>query len=190
MKVKIIFLSIFLLLYVACNDSNEKDNKSDSTEESVAVKDDFNYLVNFNLNFYNSNEVFEIQRKNKNTNDLKLSTDKVVIFNFFTTWCEPCVAEIPHLNNLAQKYGDNIKIIGVLLEDDKSKEELDKFIKENNINYDIAIGDNNYTLVKVLNNVDSIPHIALYDKNGKNINNYIGIIYEEMLDIDIQKVLK
>ncbi|WP_267523560.1 TlpA family protein disulfide reductase [Campylobacter sp. MG1] len=190
MKVKIIFLCFVLALFVACGD-DKKDNETNNNEkdEKVIKKDDFNYLVKFSLNFHNSDRVFELKRKSEDNKDLEFNSNKIILFNFFTTWCPPCIAEIYHLNNLVKKYGDRLEVIGVLLED-KSNEELEQFIKEHNINYNVAVGDNNYTLVKVLGEINGIPYIALYDQNGKNINNYLGAVYEEMLDIDIQKVMK
>lgn len=51
---------------------------------------------------------------------------------FFTTWCSPCIAEIPHLNKLQEKYEEQFNIVGVLLED-KSDEELRAFAQKNQI---------------------------------------------------------
>lgn len=189
---KAILLSVALLFFTACFDKKEDKKEESEQVNQIEVKKepDFNKLVKFPLNLYNSDEIFEIKRINDNNKDLEISTnDKIILFNFFTTWCMPCKAEIPHLNDLALKYKDRLRVIGVLLED-KNDEEIASFIKENNINYDIAKGDNNYTFLKVLGDIKGIPYIALYDQNGKNINNYLGAVYEEMLDIDIQKVMK
>lgn len=190
---KAILLSVALLFFIACFDKKEDKKEEESeqiTQVEVKKEPDFNRLIKFSLKFYNSDEIFEIKRINNDNKDLEFtSNDKIILFNFFTTWCPPCKAEIPHLNDLALKYKDRLRVIGVLLED-KSDEEIAKFIKDNGISYDIVTGDNNYTFLKVLGEINGIPYIALYDQNGKNINNYLGAVYEEMLDIDIQKVMK
>lgn len=190
---KATILGIVLLFFTACNDDkNQKvEEQVEQTNTQVAEKKlEFNRLLKFSLNIFNSDQKFEIQRKNKDNKDLEFnSEDKLVLFYFFTTWCPPCKAEIVHLNNLATKYEDRLKIIGVLLED-KDEKELNDFIKEQKINFDIATGDNNYTFLKVLGDINGIPYILLYDQNGKNINNYLGAVYEEMIDIDIQKVMR
>ncbi|MBT0878084.1 MULTISPECIES: TlpA disulfide reductase family protein [unclassified Campylobacter] len=190
---KAILLSVALLFFTACFDKKEDKKEEESeqiTQVEVKKEPDFNRLIKFSLKFYNSDEIFEIKRINNDNKDLEFtSNDKIILFNFFTTWCPPCKAEIPHLNDLALKYKDRLRVIGVLLED-KSDEEIAKFIKDNGISYDIVTGDNNYTFLKVLGEINGIPYIALYDQNGKNINNYLGAVYEEMLDIDIQKVMK
>lgn len=65
------------------------------------------------------------------------------MFVFFTTWCTPCIAEIPHLNKLQEKYNNDFNIVGVLLED-KSNDEIQKFIEQHKISYKVANGENNY----------------------------------------------
>lgn len=190
---KAVLLGVALLFFTACFDKKEEkkvESEQSEIQETKTTKTEFNKLIKFPLKIYNSDELFDIKRISLDNKDIEISSnDKIIIFNFFTTWCPPCKAEIPHLNNLALKYKDRVRIIGILLEE-KSDEEIAKFIKDNEINYDIAVGDNNFTLLKVLGEINGIPYTALFDQNGKNINNYLGAFYEEMLDIDIQKVLK
>lgn len=189
MKVKIILISIFLLFFAACKDENKSNNDEQNTSEEKVVE--FNKFIKLPLQLYKSEKTLEIKRIDDETKDLKISNNdnKAVMFYFFTTWCPACKAEIPHLNSLAEKYRDNLKIIGVLLED-RSDDIIDSFILENDIKFRLSVGDNNFTFLKVLGDVNAIPYIALYNKKGKNINNYIGAVYEEMLEIDIQKVIK
>ncbi len=188
MKVKIIFMALILFSFIACGD--EKENKEETNTEKVEKEVKFDKLIKFSLNIHKSDTPLEIKRISEDNKNLEITNnDKIVMFNFFTTWCPPCIAEIPYLNNLAQKYGENIRIIGVLLEE-KTPEEIDKFISENNINYEIATGENAFTFLKILGEINGIPYIALYDSEGKNINNYLGAVYQEMIDIDIQKVIK
>ncbi len=115
--------------------------------------------------------------------------NKVVLVNFFATWCPPCKAEIPHLNNLQEKYKDNFVIISVLLEENKSNEEISNFMKYNNIHYIITNGIENFKLAQSVGGVKNIPLMFLYDKEGKYSTHYVGAIPEEMIDADIKKVL-
>ena len=114
---------------------------------------------------------------------------KVVLVNFFATWCAPCKAEIPHLNNLQEKYKDKLVIISVLLEENKSNEEMASFIKYNTINYVITNGAENFKFAQNVGGVKNIPLMFLYDKEGKYSTHYVGAIPEEMIDADIKKVL-
>ncbi|HWK08882.1 MAG TPA: TlpA disulfide reductase family protein, partial [Vicinamibacterales bacterium] len=62
---------------------------------------------------------------------------KVVLVNFWATWCPPCRAEVPELVALQQKYRDQLQIIGIS-EDESSPEDVKRFAVEHRINYPIA----------------------------------------------------
>lgn len=115
--------------------------------------------------------------------------NKVVLVNFFATWCPPCKAEIPHLNNLQEKYKENFVIISVLLEENKSNEEILSFMKYNNVKYIITNSPENFKFAKSVGGVKNIPLMFLYDKAGNYSTHYVGAIPEEMIDADIKKVL-
>ena len=94
----------------------------------------------------------------------------------------------PHLNKLQEKYKDNFVIIGVLLEE-KDKVSFDSFLQTHKINYPIALGEGNYLLAKSIGGVSALPVMILYASDGRLINHYLGVIPQEMLDIDIQKAI-
>lgn len=116
--------------------------------------------------------------------------NKVVLLNFFATWCPPCKAEIPHLNRLKERYKEQFEVIGVLVEKNKTKEEINAFIEEYNVQYPITNNPSNFTLADAVGGVKSIPTMLLFDKNGILIRKYVGIVPEEMLEIDIKKGLE
>ena len=95
----------------------------------------------------------------------------------------------PKTKWLQEKYKDNFVIISVLLEENKSNEEINSFVKYNNINYIITNGIDNFKLAQSAGGVKNIPLMFLYDKNGKYSTHYVGAIPEEMIDADIKKVL-
>jgi len=115
--------------------------------------------------------------------------NKVVLVNFFATWCPPCKAEIPHLNNLQEKYKENFVIISVLLEENKSNEEIASFMKYHAINYIVTNSPENFKFAQNVGGVKNIPLMFLYDKSGNYSTHYVGAIPEEMIDADIKKVL-
>lgn len=115
--------------------------------------------------------------------------NKIVLVNFFATWCPPCKAEIPHLNNLQEKYKENFVIISVLLEENKSNEEITSFMKYHNAKYIITNSPDNFKFAQSVGGVKNIPLMFLYDKSGNYSTHYVGAIPEEMIDADIKKVL-
>ncbi|HEC1780803.1 TPA: TlpA family protein disulfide reductase, partial [Campylobacter lari] len=79
------------------------------------------------------------------------------------------------------------EVIALFLEENKEQEIL-TFIEDEKIKFPVAIGENNFVFSKVLN-VSSIPTMVLFNTKGEKIKEYLGIIPEEMLDIDIQKAI-
>lgn len=115
---------------------------------------------------------------------------KAVLLNFFATWCPPCRAEIPHLNNLREKYGKDFEIVAVLLEEGKTTLEIKKFKEEYGIKYLITNSDENFNLANAVGGVKSIPTMFLFNKDGKMVEKYVGIVPEEMMGTDIKKAIK
>jgi len=122
---------------------------------------------------------------------------KVVLLDFFGTWCPPCKAEIPHLLNIRKKLKADFEILGIDVGPrgggTTSPEELAEFIKEFKVTYPITTGGDNGKLfgaVKELNPNGSIPFMLLFNKQGQYVQYYIGMKPEEMLFNDISSTIK
>ena len=177
------FLSILsILLFTGCD---SKDNNESAKEETTVQS---------------SGKISEFQLKTTNDTiiNLKLEKDKIilkdypnkiVLLNFFATWCPPCKAEIPNLIQLQNDYKNDFVIVSILLEDMKTHEELQKFITTFNINYPITNASENFDLAKSLGGIKSIPTMFLVDKDGNVFQKYVGLVPSEMMEIDIKKVL-
>ncbi|MBF7042263.1 TlpA family protein disulfide reductase [Campylobacter volucris] len=177
MNIKNLLFVFVLIFFSAC--SSEKENLQ---EESASISQSEN--IHFTLNFLDGKKLLV------KYNDQKFDFDdnsKAKLFVFFTTWCVPCKAQIPHLNNLYKKYQDQLEIIAVFLEENKDQEMLD-FIQENKMAFLATLGENNLVFSKVLN-INSVPTMVLFNTKGEKAREYLGMIPEEMLDIDIQKVI-
>jgi thiol-disulfide isomerase/thioredoxin len=174
----------FILLFTGC-DSKDENIPKDTIKNAIA-KENSTFFVDLQTT---NNEIIKA-KISKNKIEFENMNNKVVLLNFFATWCPPCKAEIPHLNALIKKYPNDFEIVAVLLEKNKNTEELMAFIEEFNINYKITHSSNNYLLEQAVGGVKSIPTMYLLNKQGEIKQKYIGIVLEEMLEIDIKKAME
>ena len=104
------------------------------------------------------------------------STDwhgKVVLVNFWATWCPPCLAEIPDLIALQEKYGDDVLVIGVS-EDEGPVDLVRKFARDRNINYPIVMATPE--LQKLFPGVVALPTTFVLDREGRVAKKHVGLL--------------
>ncbi|MBR5421387.1 MAG: TlpA family protein disulfide reductase [Lachnospiraceae bacterium] len=85
--------------------------------------------------------------------------DRVVLLNFWATWCPPCVGEMPALQKLYEEMGDEVLILGV--DCAESRRDVTDFVNENGYTYPIAL-DEDYT-VGYYYPSDGIPYTLIID---------------------------
>ncbi len=106
---------------------------------------------------------------------------KVVLVNFWATWCPPCRKEMPDLQALYDKYKDQGFV--VLSISDEGKEKVAPFIKERNISYPVLLDPGRK--VNELYQVDGIPKSFVYNRDGKLVTQSIDMRtrgqFQEML---------
>ncbi|MFA7227837.1 MAG: TlpA disulfide reductase family protein [Melioribacteraceae bacterium] len=112
---------------------------------------------------------------------------KVVILDFWATWCPPCRKGIPDLIELKKKYGSKgFEIIGVSVDTD-TKDEVVPFMKEKGINYPVVYG--NMNVYQQYGGIRAIPTSFVVDKQGKIVASYEGLIPHSTYENHIKKLL-
>jgi cytochrome c biogenesis protein CcmG/thiol:disulfide interchange protein DsbE len=120
---------------------------------------------------------------------LKLSDykGKVVILDFWATWCPPCRKGIPDLVELKKKYGSKgVEIIGISV-DKETKPDVVPFIKDYKINYPVVYGNTN--VYQQYGGIRAIPTSFIIDKEGKIVASYEGLISKAAYEDHIKKLL-
>jgi len=121
------------------------------------------------------------------TYDLNKLTGKVVVVNFWATWCGPCRIEIPDFIEVYKNYkGRGVEIIGVSLDRDEW-EKVTPFVKKNNINYPIVMG--NGEIARKFSNFNAIPTTFIIDKNGTIVDEHTGILTKAQLEAKLKPLL-
>ncbi|HTE90451.1 MAG TPA: TlpA disulfide reductase family protein, partial [Terriglobales bacterium] len=112
---------------------------------------------------------------------------KVVLLDFWATWCHGCKTEIPWYMEFQNKYKDKgLAVIGVSMDDDGWKS-VKPFVEEQKMNYAVVIG--NQELAK-LYAVDALPVTLLIDRNGKIAVSHAGMVEKDAFEKEIQALLQ
>ena len=98
---------------------------------------------------------------------------KVVILNFWATWCPPCRAEIPDLVALQEKYRDNLVVIGIS-EDEGPPDAVKQFAARHNVNYPIVMMT--AQLEKMFPGVSALPTSFILDRDSRIVQKHVGML--------------
>lgn len=112
---------------------------------------------------------------------------KVVLLNFWATWCGPCKIEIPWFMEFEKKYKDRgFAVIGVAM-DEEGWEVVRPYIQEKKINYRIVMG--NDSVAASYGGVDSLPTTFLIDRQGRIAATHVGLVSKSDYENDILQLL-
>lgn len=112
---------------------------------------------------------------------------KVVLVNFWATWCPPCRKEIPDLIRLQEEFGEKGLVVLGISVDQGGGRVVKKFIKKRKVNYPIVLADQ--SVVNQFGGVQGVPTSFLFDKTGRRYKSYPGYVTYRVLRKDIAKLL-
>ena len=157
------FLIIIVLSFISCNSKSE--NNTQQSKQQEVLKKESKKIPEFNMK-----TLKKVLTENPN---------KIVLLNFWATWCGACREEIPDLIQFYDEYKNKVTLIGLSL--DTSDEDIESFIKLAKINFPIYKADQQLAQHFM---VQTIPATYIF-KNGKFINVHIGPYYYSDLKKDI-----
>jgi thiol-disulfide isomerase/thioredoxin len=121
---------------------------------------------------------------------------KVVVVNFWATWCEPCLIEIPWMIGFQQKYAaKGFTILGVAM-DDGGKPDVAPFVQSKRfdvdgqqlaMNYPILIGNDD--LADRFGGLIGLPTSVVISRDGKVVKKFLGLVNHDTIDKQIQDLL-
>ncbi len=112
--------------------------------------------------------------------------NKVVLLNFWATWCGPCRAEVPDLVELQNKYKDQLQIIGLVVDDD-DQAAIKKFAAEFGINYPVALATDAMRLE--YGGIPALPTSFVLDAQGRIVQKHEGLRDPVLYEVEIRALL-
>jgi thiol-disulfide isomerase/thioredoxin len=111
---------------------------------------------------------------------------KVVLLNFWATWCGPCRAEIPDLVELQAKYKDQLQVIGLIVDDD-DLDAIHKFVQQFRINYPVAVASDDVRVQ--YGGIAALPTSFLLDPQGGVVQKHTGLRDPALYETEIRSLL-
>lgn len=113
---------------------------------------------------------------------------KVVILDFWATWCGPCRMEIPGFVELQNQYRQaGLVVVGVSMDDDPTAV-VKPFMTKMEMNYLVVMGDER--IVKSFGGIEGIPTTFIIDRSGRIVKKHVGYAPKAVFDQDVQPLLK
>jgi cytochrome c biogenesis protein CcmG/thiol:disulfide interchange protein DsbE len=111
---------------------------------------------------------------------------KVVLLNFWATWCGPCLDEMPVFARWQKQYGpQGLQVVGVSMDDDAAP--VQRFLKKSPLDYPVVLGDT--ALAKLYGGVLGLPLTYLIDAQGKVEGRYLGGADLSAVETQIKRLL-
>ncbi len=118
--------------------------------------------------------------------DSKGLRGKVVLINFWASWCGPCRMETPALVELKEEYADkDFEIVGIAI-DPEDKDEIHEFVSDLKVNYPVLYSDQN---IERQAGILGTPTSFLLDRDGYIVHKHIGVVAKETLASEIGALL-
>jgi thiol-disulfide isomerase/thioredoxin len=128
--------------------------------------------------------------KDVNNHDVTLSqyAGKVVILDFWATWCGPCKVEIPHFVEFQEKYGKaGLQIVGISVDD--TAEKLVPYVAEMKMNYPVLQGLDHDDVQEAYGPIVGIPVSVMISRDGKICATHTGLTGKDVIEREIKALL-
>ncbi len=127
--------------------------------------------------------------KDMDGKDILLSSykGKVILINFWATWCAPCKAEIPHFVDLQKTYAEDLQVLGISVDD--TPKDVKPYAAQYRMNYPVLIGLNRDDVDKAYGPFLGIPQTFIIARDGTICRKHAGIATKEKFEQEIKALL-
>lgn len=114
---------------------------------------------------------------------------KIVVLNFWATWCGPCAHEMPWLARVQKTYGERgVVVIGVSLDDSETQSKIPRFIKKKKVNFPVWVGGTTEDL-ELFGLGEALPATAFIDRDGRIVGRVLGMLRKRDLNHRVKWLL-
>ena len=130
-----------------------------------------------------------ISLKDMNGADVSFSAykGKILLINFWATWCAPCKAEMPDFVSLQEQYGKDIQVLGISVDD--TAEDMQPYAERLKINYPLLVGLNNKDIEDSYGPFLGIPQTFILARDGTICRKHAGIASKARFEAEIKALL-
>ena len=201
MKTHLVLFLIISFIFISCSkkdvnvdlskDGNQKNIPTNKTPQNNSQYSGFYFVDNVSSDTKKNEYIDFSWSENGQQKKLSDYAGKVILLNFWATWCPPCRKEIPDLSQISNELsGKDFVMIGVSVDQEPAK--LDMYLKSNKISYKIVNEAGNLltSYMYAAGNRDNvIPQTYIIDKKGKIVEKIIGGLSKEEFLKAINKYL-
>jgi thiol-disulfide isomerase/thioredoxin len=130
----------------------------------------------------------DFQLKDLAGKDLSLASahGKVILLNFWATWCGPCRAEIPTLIELQNRYKDRLLIIGLVVDDD-DPDAVKQVVDSEGINYPVALATDNIRIT--YGGIPALPTVFVINSDSRIVQKHVGLFNPALYETEVRALL-
>jgi thiol-disulfide isomerase/thioredoxin len=157
--------------------------------ESYANGNNYNETICEEFNPKNGSQAPEFRLLTLEGKEVKLSDfqGKIVLLDFWATWCPPCRKAIPDLVSIQREFKNDVRVIGISFDLSSTQGELESFIENYGINYPVLLGT--IDVAVAYGNIQAIPTTFIIDREGIITNKHIGLVPKSDLIQEIKLLI-
>jgi thiol-disulfide isomerase/thioredoxin len=129
---------------------------------------------------------FQLNDLNGKPVSLAEAKGKIVLLNFWATWCGPCRAEIPDLVDLQKRYADKLEIIALATDED-DPDEVRRFVLQSGINYRVAMSSDEVR--RDYGGIAALPTSFVIDPQGGIVQKHVGLNDPSIYELEVRAML-
>lgn|GEM_PF-2486451 len=169
--------ALVLLAVAGCNSGGESETPAGTVDNSGVGVAGGDLAPNFKLD-----------KVDGGTLELYSLRGKVVLVDFWDTWCPPCKKALPHLQELSVEYKDDLVVVGVAFGRYGQKAVSD-YVQQNGLTFEMVMSDPNFKVAQDFGGVQSIPTTFLIDAEGHILKQWTGYNDKSVYEAGIKQAL-